>query len=476
MYKVLHVTPHMSGGLGRVMLSTLKHSKTAASLAHHEIAVTDTLLPESAEFFSGFRDCIEDDVDLESLFQKIEQADIVQFEWWNHPLINKMLFLADLPPCRLILSSHVSGFARPQIINKNVAEFSDIFLATTKATRNHPAFQSESTRDKLAYITYPVDLDRFDNISFKAHNSFNVGYAGTIDYSKLHRSFLKMSSEVKIDEIQFIVCGLDENQAIEKESQQYRLGIFDFQGFQANIQSVFEQLDVFAYPLNDTHFGSGEQVIIEAMYVGLPVVAFANHAEKEIIRHNETGILVNSEQEYVEAIEFLYNNPSERQRIGQNARQDIIARLNPEACFKSLDETYRQLMTSPKTSHKLKPLFSDIEFASDDDECLGAKLFLESLGIENNQFSDSFLNRTASNQRELDDAVAQVEETLKVKAKGSMYQYLYFFKDDPYLNFWAGLLKKKDGDISAAIQYFKKASSCAASIPGIDHYLVELKE
>ncbi len=38
---VLHITPHMPGGLGRVLLSTLKYSQNDKSSFNHEIIITD---------------------------------------------------------------------------------------------------------------------------------------------------------------------------------------------------------------------------------------------------------------------------------------------------------------------------------------------------------------------------------------------------------------------------------------------------
>ena len=51
---VLHITPHMPGGLGRVLLSTLRYSKNKKSLFNHEIIITDEkhLSSNSLKLFS----------------------------------------------------------------------------------------------------------------------------------------------------------------------------------------------------------------------------------------------------------------------------------------------------------------------------------------------------------------------------------------------------------------------------------------
>lgn len=47
------------------------------------------------------------------------------------------------------------------------------------------------------------------------------------------------------------------------------------------------------------------------MYFRIPVVAFNNAAEAEIVENNVTGILVESEEEYIAAIERLSRSPTE---------------------------------------------------------------------------------------------------------------------------------------------------------------------
>jgi len=477
MVKILHITPHLNGGLGRVVLSTLKHSDKQNTNFYHEVAVTTELNLDVSKLFSKYSQNIEDSVSMECLKQKIEKADIVQIEWWNHPLIYKMLFLFKFPPCRLIILSHISGFSRPQIINENIVDFSDLFLAATKATKDNVVFNSPNNIErnaKLNFVTYPVDLDRFNDFSFKAHMGFNVGYIGTLDYSKLHKNFLKMSSAVSIKNINFIVCGVDAGKAIQNQSKNFCPEIFKFLGFKKNIKSIFENLDVFGYPLGKDHFGSGEQAIIEAMSVGLPVVAFSNPAEKAIIRNNETGILVDTEQEYTEAIEYLYKNPDKRIKIGQNAKKDIATRLNPDRCFSDIENQYEALMKVPKKYRKISPIFKKTNFEGNNYINFGAKLFVESLGSKSNQFAYNLFNRSNTNTIKLDNKISKAESALKVQAKGSLYQYLYFFPDDPYLNFWAGIINKADCNFILSLEYFNKSKASSIHIQGIEKYINEI--
>ena len=42
-----------------------------------------------------------------------------------------------------------------------------------------------------------------------------------------------------------------------------------------DVKKILEVTDVFGYPLNKNHYGTGELVILEAMYSKIPVVTFS---------------------------------------------------------------------------------------------------------------------------------------------------------------------------------------------------------
>ena len=83
-----------------------------------------------------------------------------------------------------------------------------------------------------------------------------------------------------------------------------------------DIRSVLESLDVYGYPLCPDTYAAAELNLQEAMFAGLPVVTFPHGGIGKLVQHGETGMLVNTPEEYAQAIEQLYQNPAERARLG----------------------------------------------------------------------------------------------------------------------------------------------------------------
>ncbi|CAN4086797.1 unnamed protein product [Withania somnifera] len=83
-----------------------------------------------------------------------------------------------------------------------------------------------------------------------------------------------------------------------------------------------------AYVMNSQ--GLGEtfgRVTIEAMAFGLPVLGTDAGGTKEIVEHNVTGLVHSlgrpGAQVLAQNIQYLLNNPSERQRLGSNGRKKV---------------------------------------------------------------------------------------------------------------------------------------------------------
>jgi glycosyltransferase involved in cell wall biosynthesis len=87
-----------------------------------------------------------------------------------------------------------------------------------------------------------------------------------------------------------------------------------------------QRIDIGVYPLSKDEWVSGKSGLkaIQYMAFGLPTVATDIGTTSIIIKHKENGYLVNSEEEWLHALEELIRNPELRKKLGSKARELII--------------------------------------------------------------------------------------------------------------------------------------------------------
>ena len=84
-------------------------------------------------------------------------------------------------------------------------------------------------------------------------------------------------------------------------------------------------------------------VILEAMSVGLPVVATAVGSIAEIVQDGVSGVLLDPDDpaQLTRAIELLARNPSERERLGTQGRDVVENQASPESFARRQTQAYR---------------------------------------------------------------------------------------------------------------------------------------
>ena len=150
--KILHVTPHLGGGVGKA------HAAISAALPKEAVEQTFLLLEDPrdrryAEMIEagGARVVIADGLD--HVARLAGMADIVQFEFWNHPRLFECLAHTAFPAMRSVFWSHISGLSKP-LIQPGLMEEAGRFVFTTEASRSIPsiALLPETARKKISVI------------------------------------------------------------------------------------------------------------------------------------------------------------------------------------------------------------------------------------------------------------------------------------------------------------------------------------
>lgn len=460
MNKVIHITTHMGGGVGRVLSNIAKQSKLMGE-NHHEVLCLDYLSPLAKKLADEAGLSVKGEVDYKEIYREVEKADIVQIDWWNHPLLYKFLCSVELPAARLIVYSHVSGYYPPFVLTKEIIDFSDIFVASTPHTCHHRIIENlpEDIRNKKIRVVFVSGgISRVKRIIPKKHEGFNVGYIGTVDFYKMHPDFVKMSASVDIPGAKFIVCGIGSEKLIKEQASALNVeDMFDLKGFVEDIGPTLEILDVFGYPLCKEHYGTGEQALLEAMGAGVPPVVFSHGAEGYIVKNKVTGLLVDNEQEYINAIEYLYKNPHERISMGRNAREYAENHFSVERTTAKFNEIYNQLMREPKQKRVFRKRLFQEHNISVSSSLMGSDVFINSMGDSVEEFFISATSKNIDELFEADSRIANCAPAMKAETRGSVFHYSRVFPEDFILRFWSGLILQGQGKHKDAIKNFLSA-------------------
>jgi glycosyltransferase involved in cell wall biosynthesis len=117
-----------------------------------------------------------------------------------------------------------------------------------------------------------------------------------------------------------------------------------------DIPNLLSQIDVFAFSTTrDEGFGI---VLIEAMAAGVPVVASDVAACREVLAGGEAGTLVPpaDPEAMAQALQFIFDNTSERRRIAEAAMSRVRREYSVEICARRWET---MLFEMPKPSPRL---------------------------------------------------------------------------------------------------------------------------
>lgn len=437
---ILHITPHLGGGVGRVLLNYFLKSK-ANDAFEHKVACLDYANEDALNTAKSIGlelfDEMSDKKNL--LLEMIAEADVVLMHCWNHPLLYDFLVRTQLPLCRLITWSHNSGLHPPGVYTNKILTYPDLFVFTTpvsfetKEVRN----LSDEQKKSLRVIWSTGGVDHVKSVKPQEHPGFNVGYIGTVDYAKIHPNFLKICDKINIPNVKFIVCGGSSEKEIKKEAEE--LGIaekFNFTGPISNITEYLSIFDVFGYPLAPYHYGTCDQVLAESMAAGVVPVVLENRMEKYMVKDGITGIVAKNEDDYIQAIQKLFHDNFLHNSLSQNAREYAIKTFSVDKMAQQWEAVFNESLVIPKTSRQWNVNKQNNEISAKD-------VFLESLGDYGKEFIDFCKAESDVEKKIATEKIAKLRESLvwQAKTKGTVHQYNSFFPDDKYLAFWSRLMK-----------------------------------
>lgn len=351
MANILHITAHLGGGVGKILCAICC---TDSKNSHKILCMEET---KNKHFYKIIYDSgieILEKVFDEKLF---DWTDIVEVEWWHHPKVTQfMVETLSKIETRLLVWSHISGCNYPYITSSFIRSV-DQFLFTSEYSYENPFFIKED----IEYIRNNCDVvnsvaTNFDfYVHRKSHDKFSVGYLGYLGYSKLSEKFVDLCKSIShIPNIVFPIIG-DLSCAKDLLHDIKNSGIsnkFQILGYRTNVFEDLFSMDVFGYPLYSNHTGTTENALLEAMAAGVVPVVFNQCCEKYIVKDQETGIIVNTPEDYRTAIYRLYKDKSFLKKLSDNCQRYIRENFSLSITIEKLNQYYIKLLKTDKKYHE----------------------------------------------------------------------------------------------------------------------------
>jgi len=209
--------------------------------------------------------------------------------------------------------------------------------------------------DRAKVIYYGIEPDKFSQprVDLRKEWALNgsaiIGSIGRLEPRKGHDCLIEaMAILVKrLPNVLLLIAGHDSwGYGVNLGRRIDELGLKDrvrLIGFQNDVVSFLNTLDVFALATNSEGFG---QVVIEAMAAGKPVVTSKIAPLTEIVADGETGLLVESRspQSFASAIAQLLIDPMERHRMGARGRERVTKSFTAERMTQETLLLYENLL------------------------------------------------------------------------------------------------------------------------------------
>jgi glycosyltransferase involved in cell wall biosynthesis len=422
---VLHITAHLGGGVGRALSQLACYRRASGSQV--EDAFVSLEKPQTRSYVDRITACGAKVLvapaagELDAL---IAAADLVQLEWWHHPLLAAWMNRNPIPPARLVVWAHTSGLHYP-VIPPVFTIQPHAFLLTSEISLRRLDRQGHPRGNILAVVS---STGGFDDLPFprrEAHNHPRFGYLGSLNPAKLHPDIVSYLDAVdlpgfRVDFYGDVFANPQLQSWAEKAGPTSRLAL---RGYTDSPGSALSGMDVFVYLLNPTHYGTTENALLEAMACGVVPVVLNNPVEETIVQNGITGLVVDSPRSFADAITWLVRHPQERLRLSA-ACATVRDSYSVGNSAGRLDAIYRRVVDEPKRCFEFNRIFGNSP----------ADWFLSCLGSYSRHFSE-------------ESEICGREERLQYpflyeRTKSSVFQFLSCFPADPRLARWAAMLER----------------------------------
>ena len=240
-------------------------------------------------------------------------------------------------------------------IEKEAARDASLIITVSRYSAQKIEQLYGATKKKIRIVPNGVDLEKFkpnkDCENLKARivgkNKHLVLFVGNLIPRKGLNYLIEAAKHVikENKETKFVIVGEGplKNNLISYSQEQAVSDKFAFLGGvpDALLPQLYNCADVFVSP--SLQEGQGI-TLLEAQATAKPVVAFNVSAISEVVKHKETGLLVEpNSYELANAISELLSNESLRERMGRSGRDFVSDVFSWDICAQKMSQVYSEV-------------------------------------------------------------------------------------------------------------------------------------
>ena len=290
-----------------------------------------------------------------------EQPDIVHTHTAKAGVVGRMAAILAGVPVKVhtfhghVFEGYFSGPATKVFIaiERFLGRFTDKVVAVSNSVENDVSMRYNIvSKDKVAVIQLGFELEKFfeaDKNKGRLRQELGlgsdvllIGIVGRLVPVKNHKMFLDVVKKVPA---KFIIVG-DGELRQELENYAAELGIRDkvvFLGWRRDLENIYVDLDVVCL----TSLNEGTPVsLIEAMASARPVLATDVGGVRDIVKNNENGLLVQSNDVdgFNKALLSMLEDREKRLEMGRYGREFVNENFRKERLIKDTENLYKSLL------------------------------------------------------------------------------------------------------------------------------------
>jgi glycosyltransferase involved in cell wall biosynthesis len=287
-----------------------------------------------------------------SRLARAHKADIIQGHGFKSDVVG--LLSARLAGCKAMTTPHGWSFEadrKLQIYEKlDRALFRFMDMVCPLSADLAQEISGGGGNEKVRLISNGVDLDEIREVP-AAHRAaelgFSIGYIGQLierkDLGTLLAALQMLSVEGR--EVRLTVIGDGPREPALRE-EVTRLGIKDqvcFMGFRPDAPAYLKTFDAFVLP---SLLEGIPRCIMEAMACGIPVVVSDIPGNRDLVVHNETGLLFTPRDSADLALQLrnLMAHPDQGQQRALRGRRKVEAHFSNRTMAALYTELYREML------------------------------------------------------------------------------------------------------------------------------------